>query len=317
MGNSMRLIFKLFTRLLKKINYYLIFLLSNKYYSYKIIHVDANGKIQSDYKLTLADMKQQPNSKAPACPDPTIQFVAGTPITNPNITSARKYVDKVFQQAVADGYKSVELVQPTYEVVFFKRKTSTAKIPVNNSNITKLIYVQEDKTGQHFGLYREVPNGGNPLKLTINQDEETFSEVTFMYFTFPDNIEFEVYNSETGVYSKNVPTAYASTILTLAKTTDDAKQTPQSKATVENYENYLMCPQLKGFYNVGHGANNDILLTDGVLTKNYFITYRNTKKHTVILFNSCDTFNDPLKDSIINFARAQKYIAAPKTFNNR
>lgn len=81
------------------------------------------------------------------------------------------------------------------------------------------------------------------------------------------------------------------------------------EANTKAYMNYMVCPKLKGFYNVGHGSTSGILLADGVLSNTAFQTLLKDKlrEHVVVLFNSCQVDNDPLKSSITEQADAQKY----------
>lgn len=82
-----------------------------------------------------------------------------------------------------------------------------------------------------------------------------------------------------------------------------------SEATTSNYINYLSCPFLKGFYNVGHGENDGILLDDGILSSDMIAEQlkKVLSEHVVVLFNSCMVFNNPLRDAVIVDAKAQKY----------
>jgi hypothetical protein len=87
------------------------------------------------------------------------------------------------------------------------------------------------------------------------------------------------------------------------------------KASVQNYKNYLSCPKLKGFFNVGHGYNEGILLNDGTLTH---VTFTNELKDkfqeaAVIVFNSCEVVNEPLKSAIAKDSDVQKFIGGITT----
>lgn len=86
-------------------------------------------------------------------------------------------------------------------------------------------------------------------------------------------------------------------------------------ASVGNYENWLVCPKLKGFFNVGHGNSLEILLADGLLTHDNISTLIKNKlgEHALLLFNSCEVDNDPLKSSITEDADAQKYAGGITT----
>lgn len=85
-------------------------------------------------------------------------------------------------------------------------------------------------------------------------------------------------------------------------------------ATVMNYEEYLDCPQMKGFFSIGHGSPDGILVEDGMLTSDFFDSMNHLmRKKTVVEFNSCEVFNDPLKSSVINKAQARKYAGGVTT----
>jgi hypothetical protein len=82
--------------------------------------------------------------------------------------------------------------------------------------------------------------------------------------------------------------------------------------TIQAYENWLSCPGVKGFYNESHGNTEGILLSDGFF--DYTLVDKNLVKklnQDVILFDSCETFNNPLLDSMVNSKKgdSQQYIA--------
>lgn len=81
------------------------------------------------------------------------------------------------------------------------------------------------------------------------------------------------------------------------------------EATVANYLSYLNCPHLKGFYHIGHGDPDGIMLYDDVLSSDIIKEQLQKKlaEQVVVFFNSCEVFNNPLKDSLIQDADAQKY----------
>ncbi|MFN7094787.1 MAG: hypothetical protein ACK4M7_05420, partial [Burkholderiales bacterium] len=81
-------------------------------------------------------------------------------------------------------------------------------------------------------------------------------------------------------------------------------------ATITNYLNYLSCPNLKGFYSIGHGMNRGIMLHDGFLmAKKINEVLKNELEYkTIVEFNSCQVFNNPLKEATIDEAHAQKFV---------
>lgn len=82
--------------------------------------------------------------------------------------------------------------------------------------------------------------------------------------------------------------------------------------TVKAYENWLSCPNLKGFYNESHGWEAGIVLSDDEFMYTRVdreLTKKLTKKF--ILFDSCLTFHNPLLGAVTETKRgnAQQYIA--------
>ena len=82
-------------------------------------------------------------------------------------------------------------------------------------------------------------------------------------------------------------------------------------ATRQNYVDFMSCPQLGGFNNIGHGSPDAILLTDGVLTSDDFagMKFRNI---TSIIFNSCQVMNPPMSD-VMNANGARFYSGGIST----
>lgn len=82
--------------------------------------------------------------------------------------------------------------------------------------------------------------------------------------------------------------------------------------TIHSYENWMSCKNVKGFYNESHGANDEILLSDGDFM--YSLVDKDLiekLKNKIVLFDSCDTFNDPLLAAMtkVDEGDSQKYIA--------
>ena len=75
--------------------------------------------------------------------------------------------------------------------------------------------------------------------------------------------------------------------------------TPNADAQV--YKNWFACANLKGFYTIGHGSNEEILVGNGeVITYYYFngAEHNNKFEHTTLVINSCQVFNNPLGSQI-------------------
>lgn len=79
------------------------------------------------------------------------------------------------------------------------------------------------------------------------------------------------------------------------------------RASVAAYKSHLTSG-LKGFVNIGHGNTSSIILSDGALPASWFSTQpANALSPTVVYFNSCQVFNDPLKPAVMS-AGARTYI---------
>ena len=86
------------------------------------------------------------------------------------------------------------------------------------------------------------------------------------------------------------------------------------EASTTNYENYLSCPKLKGFYNIGHGSPDGILLSDGMLgTEQFSQMHKELNERAVVVLNSCNVFMDPLKSAVIDGSDPQKYSGGIST----
>lgn len=82
--------------------------------------------------------------------------------------------------------------------------------------------------------------------------------------------------------------------------------------TIQAYEDWMSCPNVKGFYNESHGWEQGILLSDGDFS--YELIERdliNQLSNKVTLFDSCETFHDPLLSSVMDAKKgnAQQYVA--------
>lgn len=82
--------------------------------------------------------------------------------------------------------------------------------------------------------------------------------------------------------------------------------------TVQAYENWLQCPNVKGFYNESHGWEAGIVLSDDeFMFTRVDRELTNKLHHEIILFDSCLTFHNPLLAAItdVNRGNVQQYIA--------
>lgn len=81
------------------------------------------------------------------------------------------------------------------------------------------------------------------------------------------------------------------------------------KADGETYRNWLSCSGLKGFYSVGHGANDSIMVGNGdVVSYKFFANSQliNKYKSATIILNSCQVYNYPFGTEVM-YGNAEKF----------
>jgi hypothetical protein len=83
-----------------------------------------------------------------------------------------------------------------------------------------------------------------------------------------------------------------------------------TEATVAAYQNWLSCPNVVAFGNVGHGNTTAIALEDGELNSDWFTAAAQKSKLTndVVYFNSCQVHNSPLQPAIVGNASARTFL---------
>lgn len=194
-------------------------------------------------------------------------------------------------------------------------KYNKAKIQPIETNTNKyiLIYLL-DKYDLSFKTVKVVLDQNDNIQSVVNnyklkqQDLNEQPKLSFNQQMCPDNAVRFVAASDLYNDYGNIKKAIDSEILEANKDGIKAYKLVGKDATVENYENWLSCPNLKGFSHIGHGNTSGIiLLNDGVLDANTIKKDIHLNLHTLVTFDSCDVFNDPLKNVMINDAKAQKF----------
>lgn len=74
-------------------------------------------------------------------------------------------------------------------------------------------------------------------------------------------------------------------------------------ANAKAYAAWLSCPNLKGFYSVGHGDNMELMVANGetvpyIIFHDMRYTYKYLNNQTILIFNSCEVFNHPFGSEI-------------------
>lgn len=88
------------------------------------------------------------------------------------------------------------------------------------------------------------------------------------------------------------------------------------KADGKTYKNWLSCPNLKGFYSIGHGSPDAIMVGNGdVIDYTFFANPQlvNKFKSTTVIFNTCQVYNFPFGTEIMygNVETATEYATNP------
>lgn len=64
----------------------------------------------------------------------------------------------------------------------------------------------------------------------------------------------------------------------------------------QTYLNWMACPNLKGFYSIGHGSNSGIMVGKGEFIEYYDLgakKFTNNFQNTFVVMNACEVFNYP------------------------
>jgi hypothetical protein len=138
-------------------------------------------------------------------------------------------------------------------------------------------------------------------KATPHCPDESVQFVIGNNFTGDESVEKEVQK----VYQMAKDNGYNPFLM-------DTNNSAGPQPTVESYENWLSCANVKGFYNESHGFNQGIVLSDDDFL--YTVVDKDLvekMQHDVVLFDSCDTFQDPLLSAMTkkNEGDSQDYIA--------
>lgn len=88
------------------------------------------------------------------------------------------------------------------------------------------------------------------------------------------------------------------------------------EADGKTYKNWLSCSNLKGFYSIGHGSPDAIMVGNGdIIDYDFFAdpTLKNKYKSTTIIFNTCQVYNYPFGTEIMygNVEYASEYAENP------
>lgn len=88
------------------------------------------------------------------------------------------------------------------------------------------------------------------------------------------------------------------------------------EADGKTYKNWLACSNLKGFYSIGHGSPNAIMVGKGDVIDYQFFehpNFVNKLKTTTVILNTCQVYNYPFGTEIMygNAVKASKYDKNP------
>ncbi|MCP4745542.1 MAG: hypothetical protein GY874_05275 [Desulfobacteraceae bacterium] len=104
---------------------------------------------------------------------------------------------------------------------------------------------------------------------------------------------------ELGEYSENI--GYKTEVLI------------DKSATISSFKNWLSCKNITLIGYIGHGSSQGFEFTDEFITHAYFSELSsNYLEDKVMYLNSCNVYNNPLKDAILDTG-IQRYIGSKKT----
>ena len=183
---------------------------------------------------------------------------------------------KVFYTKNSEEFIIVKLNRFAYKVSFVLIKTNGTKFEIKDANYTPQM--------DDFDIYHS--SNSIPKVLTGTTD--------YLFDTACDDYP-------TAVSAINTVSGYASnqnySVSTLIG----------SAATVSAIQSGITNNDLIAMGNVGHGSTSGIWLDDGFLNYNWFASQDLSGE--IFYFNSCQTFNDPLKSSITNSGGSRTYVA--------
>lgn len=229
------------------------------------------------------------------------------------------------ERTVSVENRAIELVKQTLNITP-SSPYSTVRIRMiynDHNQVEALIVYLLSSRYKSFELYRinltsqfTVESVINNYKLQdVDQSQTPGYRASFKPKCPDKTVQFVIGNNFTG--DESVETEVQK-VYQLAKSNGykpvlmDTNNSDGPQPTIQAYENWLSCPNVKGFYNESHGSEEGILLTDGDFTYDLvnkdLVSKLNGK---VVLFDSCVTFHNPLLASMTDAAsgNAQQYIA--------
>lgn len=209
-------------------------------------------------------------------------------------------------QAVSNVIKEFETKQPDlYKIVVYRfdeyyvlhllsgKYWQVAKVRVDIDTAGKVTIIEP-----YMGSHKENTT-------LLSQDDEPVCP--------NDKIEVVAISAYPGVgdVDKSLDAVYQ-----MASTKYKSIKILDANADGQTYKNWLSCPNLKGFYTIGHGNNEGIMVGKGdFISYEFFKDEKFNRKYqkTTLVFNSCDVFNAPLGPQLVFGNNSQRigYLMKP------
>jgi len=187
--------------------------------------------------------------------------------------------------AVSDVIKTAQVKDPTlYKVIAYQYKDHYVIYLLSGKywKATK-IRVNLDANGKLTNLME--PYLGDDQQQSNSEEQPAVC---------PDNtIQFVVISAYPGV--GEVDKAIA-TVSAAAKKKYKTMTILSESADAQTYKNWFSCPNLKGFYSIGHGSNSEMIVGNETIVDYSFFEqdeFINKYRGTTVILNSCELFNYP------------------------
>lgn len=177
------------------------------------------------------------------------------------------------------------------------------KITVYRFNDYYVLYLLSGKYWQLQRVRVDIDSNGKTNVIEGykgNDKERQIFSAQYNSPVCPDNsVEVVAISAYPGLgdVSKSIDAVYQ-----IAKSKYKAVEVLTEQADGQTYANWLSCPNLKGFYTIGHGDNEGIMVgNDDVIDYQFFQSnlLKQKYKNTTLVFNSCEVYNHPLGSELL------------------
>jgi hypothetical protein len=181
--------------------------------------------------------------------------------------------------------------------VLQNKKDHIYKIVVQKKKKNYVLYLLSNQYWKATKIRINVSNGKiQSFTNSFTQDNDDDDDPDEQPGVCPDNsIEFVAISAYPGIGKVNE--ALKEIAAAAVKNNYKTITLLGEEADAQVYKNWLSCANLKGFYSIGHGTNEELLVGNGEVVSYRFFeqeTFNNKYNKTTLLINSCQVFNYPL-----------------------